>query len=198
MKRRNYIDRVYYVFFNTYFLLCAEMALLVILLNARAAYFWLGLVIMLIVGIICYFFYARDYDFSDDAIIVKVGFITKEIPYRSITNCYITRNNRLSYATSVKRIGLTLEGKKNDIYISPEQMDEILVLLRKTSGTEKEEKKVVKKTNKPKSAAPKRATSSAKTTSAKKSVNSAKPKTQTKKTAGAKKGASNKTKGTKK
>lgn len=146
MKRKNYIDRVYYIVFGSYFILCFEMIILILLLKANALYFILGWIFLAIIGLFSYCFYNRDYHFDKDHIRVKLGFITKSIPYKSITNCYITNNNRLSYATSTKRIGLTLKDRKNDIYISPEQMDEILILLRKSTDMEEAKPKAVKKT----------------------------------------------------
>lgn len=151
MKIKNYIDRVYYIVFGAYFLLCLEMVLLILILKASPFYFAIGLVFLVVILLIGYFFYNRHYNLADDCIIIKVGFITKKIPFSSIEKCYITQNNRLSYATSMKRIGLTLKERKNDIYISPEQMDDILTILRKSTEPQKEKTKTIKKSslNKP-------------------------------------------------
>lgn len=145
MKIRNYIDQVYYIIFSVYFLLCLEMIFLILILKANSLYFILGLVFLGIITLIGYFFYNRHYNLADDCIIIKVGFVTKKIPFSSIEKCYITQNNRLSYATSMKRIGLTLKERKNDIYISPVQMDETLILLRKSTEPQKEKTKSIKK-----------------------------------------------------
>lgn len=174
MKIKNYIDRVYYIVFGVYFLLCLEMVLLILILKASPFYFAVGLVFLAVILLIGYFFYNRHYNLADDCIIIKVGFITKKIPFSSIEKCYITQNNRLSYATSMKRIGLTLKERKNDIYISPEQMDETLILLRKSTEPPKEKTKTIKKASVKKS--------ETKKTVNKSSVKKA-PKTEVKKTA---------------
>lgn len=134
---KNHIDNTYYILFGAYFVICLELTLLILVLNVSPLYFCLGWVYLFIITLGGYFFYVRAYAFEKDALYVKVGCFTKKVNYKDIKECYITQNNRLSFATSKKRIGIKLANK--DIYISPKDMDKVLLKLNK--ATEVKEKK---------------------------------------------------------
>lgn len=135
MKRQNYIDTKYYVAFNIYFVLCFVLSILVVLLHTRISYTLYGIFTLVFSITLAFLFYKREYILEKDCLLIKVGFISKNIKYKDMKKCYITQNNDLSYATSNKRICIELKNKK--IYISPLKMDEVLLELIKKSGRRK-------------------------------------------------------------
>lgn len=130
MKIKNYIDNFYYVLFGSYIILCFIMAVIIIIFNSGINDVLFGTIGLLLLILLSYFFYDRYYVIKRDFIEIKCGFINKKIKYKDIKKCFITDNNRLSFATSKKR--LCIETKDKKYYISPEKMDEVLlILLRK-------------------------------------------------------------------
>lgn len=135
MKVKNYIDNTYYVLCNLYFIICFVCAGLVIVLNASALYLAFGIVCLGIIAVLAYLFYCRSYTFDKKGFSIRVGFFVKHFKYKDIKKSYITKNNRLSYATSKKRIAIRFKGKKGkEIYISPLKMDEVLLKLINNTG----------------------------------------------------------------
>jgi len=134
MKLKAYVDNTYYVLCNCYFIFCLVLSFLVIILNVNALYLSLGIIFTVITGIIMFHFYARSYFFDKKQLVIRVGLFVKKIKYRDIKKSYITSNNRLSYATSKKRIGIILKGKGKEIFISPEKMDEALLKIINSTG----------------------------------------------------------------
>lgn len=134
MKLKAYIDNTYYVLCNSYFVLCLVLSFWVIVLNANAIYFSLGIICVVITGVLMFHFYARSYYFDKKELVIRIGLFVKKIKYRDIKKSYITSNSRLSYATSKKRIGIKLKGKGKEIFISPEKMDEALLKLINSTG----------------------------------------------------------------
>ena len=134
MKLKTYIDNTYYVLWNCYFIFCLVLSFLVMILNVNILHFYLGLFCMIITGLLMFNFYARSYHFDKKELIIRVGLFVKRIKYRDIKKSYITSNNKLSYATSKKRIGIKLKNKTKEIFISPEKMDEALLKLINSTG----------------------------------------------------------------
>lgn len=135
MKLKNYIDNTYYVLCNSYFIICLVCASLAIILNVSVLHLSFGIAGIALISILMYFFYARVYYFEKKELIVRVGFFVKRFKYKDIKKSYITKNNRLSYATSKKRIAIKFKGRKGkEIYISPERMDEALLKLINNTG----------------------------------------------------------------
>ena len=54
-------------------------------------------------------FYVRCYYFDKKEFKVRIGFFVKKYHYHDIKKSYITENNRISYATSKKRIAISLK-----------------------------------------------------------------------------------------
>lgn len=146
MKTKNYIDNFYYIFFGLYFIICFAMSILILLLHTSTVNIVIGAIGLVLNLLGCFFFYIRAYFFEPNGFKIKIGCFTKNINYKDVNDCYMTKNNVLSYATSQKRIGLDLEGKNKHVYISPEKMDDVLVTL--TKDTKKSPNKSVKKTAK--------------------------------------------------
>lgn len=144
MKVKNYIDNNYYLFFGIYFAFCFVLSILTVLLDVSTKLLIIGLIIFLISLNFWYFFYYREYYFDKEYFDIKIGFFRKRFYYKDIKKCYITKNNIPSYATSYQRICIEQNNKK--IYISPEKMDEILMLLIRNSTPKKRVNK--KKTKK--------------------------------------------------
>ena len=138
MKLKSYIDNTYYVLCNSYFILCIVLSFLVVILNTNGFYLSLAITMLIITGVLMFHFYARSYHFDKNELIIRVGLFVKRIKYKDIKKSYITTNNRLSYATSKKRIGIKIKGRVNEIFISPEKMDEALLkLINNTGGKRK-------------------------------------------------------------
>ena len=127
MKYKTHIDSLYCIIITCFFAMSFSLCVSVILIGGNIAYRIISITIMLLVAIVCYLFCERQYLFTDNYFEVKIGFIKKRYYYSEIQKCFITENNRLSYATSMKRICI----KKNDgtIYISPENINEALLIL---------------------------------------------------------------------
>jgi len=136
MKSKNYVDNVYFYFASIYLLVCFVLSCYVIFLWASPAYVAFGIFCLLVTIFIYYFFFHRSYTFNRNHFLIKLGFIKKRIDYKDIKKCFVTENYRLSYATSKKRICVTLKNKKN-IYISPERMDDALMKLINNTGGKK-------------------------------------------------------------
>ena len=133
MKIKNYIDNFYYVLFGSYIILCFVMAVIIIIFNCGVNDILFGIFGLILLILLSHFFYDRYYVIKRDFIEIKCGFLNKKIKYKDIKKCYITKNNKLSYATSKKRICIETNDKK--YYISPEKMDEVLLkLIQKTGG----------------------------------------------------------------
>ena len=132
MEFKNYMDDTYYVLSALYFIVCFVLLTLVLVLDVGTIYFVVSvsLFILLSVGFYCHFY--RSYTLERKELVIKCGFITKKIAYKNIKKCYITRNNRISYATSKKRIAVKLKNK--EIFISPLKMDEFLMKLINKGG----------------------------------------------------------------
>ena len=135
MKLKNYIDNTYYVLCNSYFIICLVCAALAIVLNVSIMHLSFGIVGIIFIATLMYFFYAREYSFNKNDFTIKIGFIIRRFKYKDVKKSYITKNNRLSYATSKKRIAIKFKGRKGkEIYISPERMDEALLKLINSTG----------------------------------------------------------------
>jgi len=135
MKVRNYIDNMYYVLGSVYFIICFVCAGLVIVLNASMFYLTIGISCLVIIAVLAFLFYDRTYYFDKKEFRIRVGFFIKRFKYKDIKKSYITTNNRLSYATSRKRIAIKFKGRKGkEIYISPLKMDEVLLKLINNTG----------------------------------------------------------------
>lgn len=131
MKINNYYDNFHYIFFGIYFIICLAL----ISYNAffeseyslrnrwiyRTSYY----IIMMM------FFYVKAYFLQKDKLVIRAGFIRKEIPYKSIKKCYVVKNINPFYSTSIKRLAIKLKNGK-EIYISPVKMDNVLMkIIRK-------------------------------------------------------------------
>ena len=132
MEFKNYMDDTHYVLSALYFIICFVLLTLVLVLDVSTLYFVvsLGLFVLLSVGFYCHFY--RSYILGRKELVIKCGFITKKVTYKDIMKCYITKNNRISYATSKKRIAIKLKNK--EIFISPLKMDEFLMKLINKGG----------------------------------------------------------------
>lgn len=135
MKRKTYLDTLYYVFFGSYFALCLAMSTIIVILHVDTLYLCLGWFYIVLIFVMAYFFYFRSYAFYKKNMIVNLGFFRIKYKYSDMKKCFITSNLRTSYATSKKRI--CIKFKKKEIYISPESMDEVLFLLIKRMGENK-------------------------------------------------------------
>ncbi len=127
MKCETYIDDIHCLIVSYFFATSFALSLCLILLNVSLVQTICTIIFMLLVLVICYFFTNRSYYFKKNEYLIKIGFITKRYKYKDIKKCFITYNNKVSYATSRKRI--CIKNKDKYIYISPENMDEVLMLL---------------------------------------------------------------------
>lgn len=127
MKYKTRIDDLYCVLICCFFAASYTLSISIIILNASKIATILGIMFLIIVTLVCYFICERYYIFEDNEYIVKVGFISKKYYYSDIKKCFITSNNKLSYATSQKRICIKTSDKT--FYISPENIDDALLIL---------------------------------------------------------------------
>ena len=133
MKLKTYIDNQYYILGGLYFIVCIVLSSLVIILNVNGLYLGLGITMLIITALLMWHFYVRCYYFDKKEFKVRIGFFVKKYHYRDIKKSYITENNRISYATSKKRIAISLKNGK-EIFISPEKLDEALLKLINSTG----------------------------------------------------------------
>lgn len=131
MKINNYYDSFNYVFFGIYFVVCLALIAITLFLKVSTTYVIVGIIELIVISILMIFFYVKAYFLQKDKLIIRAGFIRKEIPYKSIKKCYVVKNINPFYSTSIKRLAIKLKNGK-EIYISPVKMDNVLMkIIRK-------------------------------------------------------------------
>lgn len=133
MKLKTYYDNLYFVAAGSYFITCLVLSALVVILHVNTLYLSLGIMFIVLITGMMYFFYLRSYIFDKRSFTVKVGCFKKKYYYKDIKKSVITQNHRMSYATSKKRISIVFKNKK-EIWISPVKMDEALLKLINNTG----------------------------------------------------------------
>lgn len=147
MKIKNYMDTRYYVIGSLYFIFCYIILAIIFMFHIDLNYLISAIILTPIVVILNVLYFNRLYILEKNYILLKVGPFSNKIMYKDIEKCYITENYRLSYATSKKRIAIKTNDK--EIYISPKNMDEVLIkLINYTDKKEVKEKKKTKKRKK--------------------------------------------------
>ena len=127
MKYKSNIDNLYCILISYFFATSFALCVCVILLRMSMFYTLLAALGVVLVILICYFICERYYIFNKNEYVIKVGFISKRFKYKDIKKCFITRNYKLSYATSQERICIITNDKT--FYISPENINEVLLIL---------------------------------------------------------------------
>ena len=131
MKINNYYDSFNYVFFGIYFVVCLALIAITLFLKVNTTYVIVGIIELIVITILMIFFYVKAYFLQKDKLVIRTGFIRKEIPYKSIKKCYVVKNINPFYSTSIKRLAIKLKNGK-EIYISPVKMDNVLMkIIRK-------------------------------------------------------------------
>lgn len=131
MKINNYYDNFHYVFFGIYFTTCLALITIILVLKVNTMYVILGILELFVVFLLMLFFYVKIYFLQKDKIVIRSGFIRKEIPYKDIKKCYVVKNINPFYSTSIKRLAIKLKNGK-EVYISPVKMDNVLMkIIRK-------------------------------------------------------------------
>ena len=127
MKYKTHIDNLYCVIISCFFAASFALGLCIIIAGTTKEFAVLATLYLFLVTMVCYFFCERYYIFKKDEYIIQVGFFTKKYRYADINKCFITKNNKISYATSQKRICIKTNNKT--LYISPENINEALLIL---------------------------------------------------------------------
>ncbi len=131
MKINNYYDNFHYIFYGIYFVICLSLISITLFLQVSLFYIIVGIIQLVIISILMLFFYAKAYFLKKDKIVIRSGFVRKEIPYKDIKKCYVVKNLNPFYSTSLKKLAIKLKNGK-EIYISPVKMDNVLMkIIRK-------------------------------------------------------------------
>lgn len=126
MKYKNHIDNYYYLLYGTVFASCIIASILILILHATKLLTILGILCLIISFICLYLFNSRNYEITNKNLIIRVGPFKKTYKLKDIKRSVITRNRKLSYATSIKKINILFKNGK-EIGISPIKMEEVLM-----------------------------------------------------------------------
>ena len=127
MKFKAYIDSLYSLIISYFIITSLALSVSVIFVFNNFKMAVVAVLFMLFIFTICYFICKKEYYFYKNYYVIKVGFIEHKYYYADIKKCFITENNNLSYATSLKRICIKMKNKV--IFISPEKMNDVLLIL---------------------------------------------------------------------
>ena len=92
MKINNYYDSFHYIFFGIYFVVCLALIAITLFLKVSTTYVIVGIIELIVITILMIFFYVKAYFLQKDKLVIRAGFIRKEIPYKSIKKCYVVKN----------------------------------------------------------------------------------------------------------
>lgn len=128
MKYKNYIDNHYFSAIYLYFIVCFILCEIYVFLQVNLPVLIISIIMIYVLVAMVYMISNRGYYIDKRYFHIDFGFFEKKFLLKDIKKCYITSNNKFSYATSKKRIAVLFKNKKL-IFISPEKMDEFLLKL---------------------------------------------------------------------
>lgn len=127
MKVKNHIDDFHYLFLYIYYIICLALSCVILLLHVNKFFCIFSGIIIILNTIMLYFYFGKNYEFTDKYLVIRYGLFKRKINYADIKKCYVTKNSKISYATSFKRVAIKLKNKV--IYISPRNIDEVLLTI---------------------------------------------------------------------
>lgn len=133
MKAKNRVDNYYFLVYGIIFSMMIIGNVLILYLHAGIGFVIFGICSFIVTLGYIYLFVNRKYQVTKTKLIVKEGFFKYNYKLSDVKKCFITNSNALSYATARKRICIVFKDKKR-IFISPQEIDDLLLVLIKNTG----------------------------------------------------------------